>query len=978
MVRPQPTSEPVLVHFGAFELDEANASLRRQGQPVALAPTPFTLLCALARRPGTLLTKSALLDEVWGHQFVTDSVLKTAISDLRTVLDDDPRQPRYIETVSRRGYRFIAHPVAQAVAASPPAVAHEAQRDRPADAWFVGRADVLARLDALWAATRAGQRAVVWVAGEAGIGKTTLIERFLAGIGDVACGRGQCVDLYGAGEPYLPVLEALAELCRSDAELPALLRLIAPTWLLQLPWLSSVEEREALRHDLVGVGPERMLREMGQLLDRYTERRPLLLVTEDLHWSDRATIQLIDYLARRRGSARFMWLASFRLAEVVALDHPLSQLRRELRLHGLCEELVLDPFSETEVGEYVARRLPAMADDEAFIRTLHGRTDGVPLFVSSLLVDTMYVNDSARTSGPALESAAADALAVPENLAALIDHYITRLSDEQRALLSTAAVAGDQFRVGPLALALEREPAVVDQACDELARMQLWLRRTGSGADAAPPSYAFRHALFRQVLYERTGAAVRAQLHRRVGLALQVERAAGAAVTAAELAMHFERGHEPMQALRYYAEAAAAAVLNLSPGQCMSLTQAALELLPQANASRERDAVEFELNTLRGLAALHLFGPGSDAKDALQRAYALLPGMPKHPQRGLLLHNLGFVLCLRADYGEALAVADLARALAADGGDPLLQLAACTVQAEVHLLQGRPAAGRTLVEAVLPDLESIDVEPAHSFAQVTLLGLLAIHLFHLGLTQQAQARVQQAHARAAQLGQPMGVMVALWFDALLQVRLGDIERLSQLAVRMQTLVEETQLGQGRAAWRWFMGCAQAHRGDAQRGFRQIRDAFEQNTRAGMLAGGSEVLAYAAEALVLAGDHAGAERQLEQAFAIAGRQDERVYLPQLLLLQAAVARARGDAAAARAAGRRAIAEARAQEAGWLELEALVQVLEHGEADPHDRKALAGLVAGLTEAQDTALMARARALLAHPSRSRGSARRTDKPE
>ena len=128
-----------------------------------------------------------------------------------------------------------------------------------------------------------------------------------------------------------------------------------------------------------------MLREMGELLDRYTERRPLLLVTEDLHWSDRATIQLIDYIARRRGSARLMWLASFRLAEVVALDHPLNPLRHELRLHGLCEEIVLDPFSESEVADYVAERSPAIATDEAFVRALHERTDGVPLFVASVM-----------------------------------------------------------------------------------------------------------------------------------------------------------------------------------------------------------------------------------------------------------------------------------------------------------------------------------------------------------------------------------------------------------------------------------------------------------------------------------------------------------------------------------------------------------------------------------------------------------------
>ena len=100
--------DSVRVRFDAFELDEPNALLLRNGKAVALAPKPFSVLCALARWPGSLLTKHALLDDVWGHQFVSESVLATAVSEVRTVLDDHPRQPRFIETVSRRGYRFIA------------------------------------------------------------------------------------------------------------------------------------------------------------------------------------------------------------------------------------------------------------------------------------------------------------------------------------------------------------------------------------------------------------------------------------------------------------------------------------------------------------------------------------------------------------------------------------------------------------------------------------------------------------------------------------------------------------------------------------------------------------------------------------------------------------------------------------------------------------------------------------------------------
>ena len=93
-------SNPVRVRFGAFELDESNATLLCNGNAVDLAPTPFAVLCALVRQPGSLLTKHALLDQVWGHRFVSDSVLKTAISDLRASLNDDARCPHFIETVS--------------------------------------------------------------------------------------------------------------------------------------------------------------------------------------------------------------------------------------------------------------------------------------------------------------------------------------------------------------------------------------------------------------------------------------------------------------------------------------------------------------------------------------------------------------------------------------------------------------------------------------------------------------------------------------------------------------------------------------------------------------------------------------------------------------------------------------------------------------------------------------------------------------
>jgi len=956
VARQQSQPAPVRLRFAEFELDEENASLWRDGEAVSLAPTPFSLLCELARRPGSLVTKNALLDAVWGHRFVSESVLKTAVSDVRKVLADDPRRPRFIETVSRRGYRFLAAP--PSASALPAASNLTVRNSLDAATSFIGRTAEIASLEQAWRRANAGERAVVWLAGEPGIGKTTLIEHFLASLGEVACARGQCVEHYGTGEPYLPVLEALAELCRGDTALPALLRDVAPTWLLQLPWLSSAEQREALRHEVAGNGPERMLREMGELLDRYTEQRPLLLVTEDLHWADRSTVQLINYIARRRGRTRLMWLSSFRLAEVVALDHPVNSIRHELRLQRLCEEVVLDPFSETEVAAFVERRSASLARDETFVRALHARTDGVPLFVSSIFTELMVPAENAAHTEAKLAK-----MAVPESLAAIIHHYIAKLEPDQRALLSVAAVYGTSFRVETVSLALDLDLTLVSRQCEALMREHLWLTQSPlrEEHEASEPLYTFRHALFRQVLYECTPRSVRATLHRQVGVALERERSAGIAVAPSELAMHFDRAHLPMTAVHYYAEAAQAALLHFSPELCLSLAEQAWALLARSREVPESDALGFTLATLQGVASFHSSGVGDDAKAAFEHAYRLLDKVPMHPMRARLLHGFGYLLSLRGDYPLALAVAERAEALSRASGDSMLMLAACIVHGEIHHLQGRTQSARAWLERALAIAQTLKTDANEVFAadpQVMLHGMLAIELLRSGLCKQAQAHMELARARAQASSHPMTRLVCTWHQVLMAVRMGNHLQVATLASDMQALVDEFSLALGRSACRWWRGWAQARNGAAIDGYRHIREAFDHHIALGMRSGASEVLGYAAEALLLAGDCEAAQTQLQEALRMGEALGERVYLPQLLLLEGAIARKLGRFDRGAAAVRRAIAEARAQQAAWLELQGMVELCQYHDATPADHEALLMLLMALPEADGTALITHAR--------------------
>ena len=961
--RSSPPSIPVRVRFDRFELDEANATLICDGKAVALAPTPFAVLCALVRQPASLLTKHALLDQVWGHQFVSNSVLKTAISDLRAALDDDARHPRLIETVSRRGYRFIA--ATTAIRASSPAGTTVAPNRSLQAPPFIGRAEALSRLRSTWDTACGGWRAVVWVAGEPGIGKTTLIEHFVSGLGEVASARGQCVEQYGAGEPYLPVLEAIAELCRSDSAVPTLLRAVAPTWLLQLPWLSTAEERDALRQELAGVGPERMLREMGELLDRYTASRPLLLITEDLHWSDRATVQLMDYIARRRGRSRLLWLASFRLTEIIAGNHPLRAVRHELRLHGLSEEIVLDAFSEREVAEYLAARIPAFAAEEAFVRALHGRTDGLPLFVADVVSDLIALGEPG-IEGESSALVRLDSIAVPESLTGIIERYIQQLTPGERALLEAASLCGVEFRSGTVARMLERDVASVIESFAELTRQQRWLIEVPLAPCAGVPDagYGFRHALYQEVLYRRIGPLARVELHRKAAAALERDRADGRDVGAAELALHFELGRDPMPALRYYAEAAESALMHVSPSQAMSLTERALALLPPTEASDVRATLEITLAALQGMAAVQALGAGSiEAKRAFERAYSLLDRVPQHPLRSSFLHGYGLVLCLRGELDDAYALAERTEALSLATGDPTVLACAGFIHGLAQHFRGRPRIAREWFERGVAALEGLDQAPPAVFAAdlgVLLLGFLAIELLHLGFVDQGRARMRAAHARARAVRAPGPQAAVLWWDALFGVLMGEPERVRDVGEQLRALVDEYAL-EARAPHLWFRGWAEAHLGDPRAGYRLIREGCEQAVRLGIRAWGSETHGYAAEALARAGDWSAARKELEEALQCTNAIGERQYLTPLLLLDARISDALDEPARARESTLQAVAEARAQESLWFQVRALSALCEREDKTAEDVASLRLVLDQLTEGLDTAPVEKARALL-----------------
>jgi DNA-binding winged helix-turn-helix (wHTH) protein/tetratricopeptide (TPR) repeat protein len=277
----------MLYLFDDYILDTQLYELRHAGAPCPLEPQVFAVLHYLIQHRDRVVTRQELLEHVWPERFISEATLDHRVMEVRQAIGDSGQTQRRMHTLRGRGYRFVGT-VEECTAASTPSLAPllpQVPAIVGAPAVLVGRDAELAQLHQRYAAACQGQRQVVFITGEVGIGKTTLVDAFVTEVGahaDLWVGRGQCIEHHGSGEAYLPLLEALSQLGRSPpgGDLGALLRQYAPSWLLHLPTLVPVPELEALQRRASGVTRERMLREPAEAVEALTTARPLVLAVQ--------------------------------------------------------------------------------------------------------------------------------------------------------------------------------------------------------------------------------------------------------------------------------------------------------------------------------------------------------------------------------------------------------------------------------------------------------------------------------------------------------------------------------------------------------------------------------------------------------------------------------------------------------------------------------------------------------------------------
>lgn len=520
--------------LGEWWVDPDEDRLRGQAGCVHVRPRVMDLIVYLASRSGEVVTKEELLDAVWATRFVAESALSSAIAEARHGLGDDPATPRFLETIPKRGYRLLLGPAP--VASQPPPERRRAPRPTTpwpvgANAVFAGRERELALLEGALRDARSGRGGAVFVTGEAGAGKTALVAAFaarvLAGSPEVAVCGGRCPLPVIPLEPCLPFREALGGLAGRPLR----------GWRPDSPGEASARAAEEWAHDLsdalaeedpslaagifspAGAGPAPdpaiLVAQLESILLGYSGRRPLLLLLDDLHRADRASLALLARLGRSLPRSRLLVLAAYRPEE--ALGAP-GRGREEPSVEEVARTVQGAGFVRLAEGPdraFVDALVDAVPNalGEEFRSALFARSEGLPLFAVEILRGLS--SRGALAPGPGGRwgvSGPPHWEEIPERAAWLLREEVDALDSFARRVLTAAALEGEEFCLEKLAADLgEPFERVLEAVSTAPVRQRCLVApwRSPASGRRRVALCRFRHALLRSFLKDGPDDAAR-------------------------------------------------------------------------------------------------------------------------------------------------------------------------------------------------------------------------------------------------------------------------------------------------------------------------------------------------------------------------------------------------------------------------------------------------------------------------------------
>jgi hypothetical protein len=850
-----------------------------------------------------------------------------------------------------------------------------------ADRRTVGREVERQQLRRAYEQVRDGSSRIVTVLGEPGIGKTNLVEDFLAELSQLPerpfLVRGRCSERLAGAEAYLPVLEALDSFLHGSSAGTAhdLIKSAAPTWYMQVAHVAASQDSIArVREDAPAVSQERMKRELGALLQEASHLRPFVLFLDDLHWADISTVDVLNYLAGRFDTMHLLVLATYRPADMTLAQHPFLAVRDNLRAHGALEEIPLGFLSREDVEHYLDVTFPQHRFPPSLAELIHTKTDGSPLFMADVV---RYLRDSgslAELDGAwALTRAESDAFReLPASIRSMIARKIERLDEQDRRLLLAASVQGHEFDSAIVSEALEMDPADVEERLDALEHVHVFVRRIKEHEFpdlTLSLEYQFVHVLYQNALYGSLQPTRRATTSGRVARALLARHRHDHAAIAGRLGALFETAREFGASAQYYLQGARHAAGLFAFHEALTLADRGLAALRGLPDGPERMQHELGLQMIRGLALRMMRGWASpEIEPVFARARELCHQLGDPPQLFPVLWAITLFHAIKGDLRHYRGLADDLMGEADRSGDPAFLMAAHHLLGVCLEFSGEMAEASRVLDRgreLHDPVRHKDYTAAFGLDPGMIARAMSSRpLWVLGYPDRAAARARETLQLARSQRQPMTLVFALLVTQGVHLVRGEAADALTIGDEVVALCREYGLPQEREWSRSFQGAALALLGRLDEGIDQLTDslAVQQSIGAGLVR--SAFLAVLADLLRFAGRSDDGMRAVEEGFAHAERNGEGGYLAELHRARAELLAATGDLAGAEGSFADALAYAQRQQAKSFELRAatgLARMLAAAGRGAEARETLEPVYGWFTEGLETADLLAARAVL-----------------
>jgi serine/threonine protein kinase/predicted ATPase len=930
-----------------------------QGRPLTGATDIFSLgivlyEAATGKHPFATDSQTDILQAIAFEQVTTPSRLNPEIPKafedlLLKMLDKDPeRRPTSTE-------------VGAALEAIGAALEGIGQR-RPSR--LIGRGDELRQLRAAFESVQSGSGLIVCVSGEPGIGKTTLIEEFLAELAQrdpaPTMARGRCSELLAKAEAYLPILEALNSMPDESARL---MEALAPTW----------------RAHVDPVSPKRMKLELATFLQEASRKKPLILFLDDMHWADVSTTDMLYYLAGKLDAMRMLIILAHRPTELLLEKHPLLRIKLELQGRGVLREIPLRFLSRDEVERYMALEFPDNSFPKELPEVIYARTEGNPLFMINML---NYLRDrgiiAQRGGRWVLASPLPDLERdCPESTRSVIWYKIEQLAEEDRQLLIAASAQGYQFDSATMAKSLCLDATQVEERLEAICRVHGLVQRIRESTfpdGTTTLHYNFVHSVYYGAFNALLMPSRKAALSVAIANALIEFYGEHAAAIASKIALLLEAARD-RRALEFFLRATENNLRLYAYQEAAQLARRGLALLGALREAPERAELELDLRMTLGLSLMATRGyasPEVEATYALARS--LCQKLGKSQKQFQALGGLHAFHLVRAEYDQARELADQMLRLA-EGGQDHYQLASAHWAVGVVLDAGGNF-GAALDQFKL-GFESYDLWRSSSQAGnraqdpgVLNLCYAARCLHFLGYAERALSMAHEAVAMARKMPDPYMLGFALMISSFIHLKLRDWDRSLEFADEGIRLAREhgfkylealATIAQGRAA-------AEA---DPNQGIEILRSGMALYDKIGARIGRPQFLTLLAEAMANQGTLQEALAVLAEAIALAHKTGETYYESEMhrLLGELLEARAEDQNPSPQICFQRALEIARQQNARLFELRAAMALARLWQRCGILQKALRllkGAYDKFSEGFDTEDLKRARSLLEELSR------------